>query len=411
MKAIFIRLILWALFPSLVWAQNTPDSIQALQIDVVYLASDFLEGREPGTRGEALAAQYISYRFEEMGLAPLGLEGSWYQPFTFKFHANPHESEENKDKLSGKNVLGYLDNGAAYTVVIGAHYDHLGYGGFGSRSVGKLAIHNGADDNASGIAIMLDLANRLSKASFSQHNYLFLAFSAEEWGLVGSKHFVNHPLLSLEKISCMINLDMVGRLNEKKVLAVNGVGTSPDWKPLLEELDIAGIQLKMSESGIGPSDHTSFYLKDIPVLHFFTGQHTDYHKPQDDSHLVNFQGMGEISFLIYSLLEKLDPMDTLEFSSTKDESQSRTAASFKVTLGVMPDYVSEEEGMQIDAVMEGRPAEQAGIQDGDLVIQIGEYKVTDIYSYMEALSKFKKGDKAMVKVRRGEEEREYEVEF
>ncbi len=391
--------------------QEVADSLLQLRVDVVYLASDLLEGREPGTQGEALAAQYIAQRMQEIGLSPKGEDDSWFQPFSFKFNSNPHASEDQKNERKGKNILGFIDNGASQTVIIGAHYDHLGYGKFGSRYVGEPQIHNGADDNASGIAVMLDLAQRLKEGNLTQNNYLFLAFSAEEWGLVGSKFFVNHPLLELGEVNYMLNLDMVGRLKESKVLAVNGVGTSPIWENILGEIEVAGIQIKTSTSGIGPSDHTSFYLKDIPVLHFFTGQHMDYHKPQDDSPLVNFSGMAEISTFIYTLIDKLNDQEKLAFTKTKDESQSRTAASFKVSLGVMPDYVSEEEGMRIDAVIDDRPAQKAGIQDGDIVIQIGPYEVTDIYSYMEALSKFKAGDLAEVKVKRGEEVLEFSLTF
>ena len=377
--------------------QEVADSLLQLRVDVVYLASDLLEGREPGTQGEALAAQYIAQRMQEIGLSPKGEDDSWFQPFSFKFNSNPHASEDQKNERKGKNILGFIDNGASQTVIIGAHYDHLGYGKFGSRYVGEPQIHNGADDNASGIAVMLDLAQRLKEGNLTQNNYLFLAFSAEEWGLVGSKFFVNHPLLELGEVNYMLNLDMVGRLKESKVLAVNGVGTSPIWENILGEIEVAGIQIKTSTSGIGPSDHTSFYMKDIPVLHFFTGQHMDYHKPQDDSPLVNFSGMAEISTFIYTLIDKLNDQEKLAFTKTKDESQSRTAASFKVSLGVMPDYVSEDEGMRIDAVIDDRPAQKAGIQDGDIVIQIGPYEVSDIYSYMEALSKFETGAKQILR--------------
>ena len=399
------------LFAGNVQAQETADSLFQLRVDVVYLASDLLEGREPGTQGEYLAAQYISQRFEEIGLKPKGVDNSWFQPFSFKFNSNPHASEDQKSERSGKNVLGYIDNGASHTVIIGAHYDHLGYGKFGSRYFGEPAIHNGADDNASGIAVMLDLAYKLKSAPLKHNNYLFLAFSAEEWGLVGSKHFVNHPLLALDKVSYMLNLDMVGRLNEEKVLVVNGVGTSPVWKKTLESVKMGDLKIKTGESGIGPSDHTSFYLKDIPVVHFFTGQHMDYHKPIDDAPLLNYEGMAQISSYIYALMDSLDSPEKLPFTTTKDESQSRTAASFKVSLGVMPDYVSEEEGMRIDAVIEGRVAEKSGLEDGDVVIQIGAYEVGDIYAYMEALSKFEKGDQTTIKVIREGKELEFKVTF
>ncbi len=397
---------------SLLNAQSVVDkALQNMQVDVVYLASNLLEGRETGEAGEALAAEYIISRFQEIGLTPAGEEGGWRQDFSFVYNANPHGTGEGVDR-TGRNVLGYLDNGAERTVIIGAHYDHLGYGAFNSLYTGPPAVHNGADDNASGVASLLYLAEALKdNAAASGHNYLFLAFSGEELGLVGSKYFVNNPLIDLEKVNYMLNMDMVGRLNEEKVLVITGAGTSPVWKEVIPAIDVAGIQPKTSDSGVGGSDHTSFYLKDLPVLHFFTGQHRDYHKPADDSELINYPGLLAVSNYILALIEQLDDRGELEFTPTKDEDENRRAARFKVTLGVMPDYVYQDQGMRIDAVIAGRPAEKAGIQDGDVVIQIGDLEVKDIYSYMEGLSNFTPGDQAKVKVIRDGEELEFEVEF
>ncbi|HKK79796.1 MAG TPA: M28 family peptidase, partial [Phaeodactylibacter sp.] len=245
----------------------------------------------------------------------------------------------------------------------------------------------------------------------ADNNYLFIAFSGEEMGLFGSKYFVNNPTINLGKVNYMLNMDMVGRLNEEKVLSVNAAGTSPAWKAVLGDLSIGGIEAVTSESGIGPSDHTSFYLKDIPVLHFFTGQHEDYHKPEDDAELVNYQGLLLTTEYILALIEELDGEGKLAFTKTKDEEESRRAADYKVTLGVMPDYVFQGEGMKIDGVMDGRTAAKAGIKKGDIVIELGGTKVDDIYSYMEALSIYNSGDKTTVVVKRGEEEIELEVEF
>jgi hypothetical protein len=388
--------------------ESTPD-LQKIQVDVVYLASNLLEGRESGKPGGEMAAKYIATRFEEIGLQPKGLGGSWFHPFDFKYNENPHETAGGEPRI-GKNVVGFLDNGAANTVVIGAHYDHLGYGLPGaSLHVGEPEIHNGADDNASGIASMLFLADYLKKSNLKKNNYLFIAFSAEELGLIGSKKFADNPSFDLANVNYMLNMDMVGRLNEEKVLAINGAGTSPTWKDELAKINVAGIKIKTTDSGVGPSDHTSFYLKDMPVLHFFTGQHTDYHKPTDDSELVNYQGIYDVSMFIATLIADLNNAGKLTFSKTKDESQQ--GASFKVTLGVMPDYVYDGEGMRIDAVMDDRPAKKAGLEKGDIVVQIGEVQVKTIYDYMEGLSKFKKGDKAKVKVKRKDATLEKEVEF
>lgn len=384
--------------------------VQQLKVDVVYLASDYLEGRETGKKGEQLAAEYIAYRFEQLGLAPKGDDGSYFHEFNFKHSNNPHMTDGG-DKKVGKNVVAYLDNGAANTVVIGAHYDHLGMGGFGSLYTGEPAIHNGADDNASGIAAMLKIAAHLKQGKAKGNNYLFIGFSGEEMGLFGSKKYVDNPTIDLSKVNYMVNMDMVGRLNEEKVLAIHGVGTSPLFAGAIDKVQVGGIKAKTSDSGVGPSDHTSFYLKNIPVLHFFTGQHSDYHKPVDDAALVNYKGLNLVGNYIIALIEKLDANGKVEFSKTKDESQGRQASSFKVTLGVMPDYVNEGEGMRIDSVIEGRPGAEAGMQSGDIIVKMGDMEVKDIYDYMEGLGKFKKGESTKVVVLRGKEKKTLKVTF
>lgn len=376
-------------------AQNT--DLMPIQVDVVYLSSDLLEGRETGTRGEALAADYIAGRFKQLGLT------ASFQSFDFEVKAHPHATESTPK--TGKNVIGYLDNGADYTVVIGAHYDHLGYGSSGSLHRGEPAIHNGADDNASGIAAMLRLAEWLTmKGAPSANNYLFLAFSGEEFGLFGSKYYASNATLPIENVNYMVNMDMVGRLNEENVLVINGVGTSPSWMPVLEDLEIDPITITTTESGFGPSDHTSFYLKDIPVLHFFTGQHSEYHKPTDDSELINYEGIDLVSQYIYQLVTALDGEEKLTFTKTKDQSQGSRASSFKVTLGVVPDYTYGKKGMRIDGVSEGKPAQKAGLQQGDVILKIGDKEIEDIYAYMEALGSFEPEQSTTIVIQRGEEQ-------
>lgn len=407
-KSVLIFSLLW--IAQLVFGQSEI-TIQNLQVDVVYLASDLLMGRETGTKGEAMAARYIASRFEELGLAPKGDDGTWYHHFDFKYNPNPHGNPDEAEQRKGKNVVAFLDNGAAQTVVIGGHYDHLGMGHFGSRHTGEPAIHNGADDNASGIAAMLYLAEALKNSTLKNNNYLFIAFSGEELGLYGSKNYVKRPTLALEDMNYLINMDMIGRLNEEKVLAINGTGTSPVWRPLLEKLDVAGIKPKMHDSGIGPSDHTSFYNEGVPVLHFFSGQHADYHKPIDDSHLVNYQGIYDISAFIYAIIEALDKEGKVAFSKTKDTSQDQKVTPFKVTLGVMPDYVYDGEGMRIDGVLDDRPAKKAKLEKGDIIIKMGDLEVKDIYDYMKGLGKFNKGETTTVVVKRGDKTVKRKVTF
>ena len=259
-----------------------------IKADVTFLADDQLEGRQTGTQGEIKAAAYIADRFKKLGLTEKGTDG-FYQEFSFVPKTDPHSEVEftkNKDgTITGRNVVGFINNNATNTIVIGAHFDHLGYGGDGSLYRDSVkAIHNGADDNASGTAVMLDLARKLKDKNI-QNNYIFIAFSGEEMGLLGSNYFVKNPTINTKAVSYMINMDMVGRLKQDSALAVYGTGTSPMFKQVLKAHN-SKFKLIENESGVGPSDHTSFYLADIPVLHFFTGQHEDYHKPVSYTHLT-----------------------------------------------------------------------------------------------------------------------------
>jgi Zn-dependent M28 family amino/carboxypeptidase len=371
--------------------------------DVEYLSSDELEGRSTGSKGEELAANYIEKRFKELNVEPIG-ENGYFQEFSFKQKSHPHDTISTSDSIqensiTGKNVIGFIDNKSINTIVVGAHYDHLGFGGEGSlyRS-DSLKIHNGADDNASGVSLMLDLAAKLKDNN--NNNYMFIAFSGEELGLLGSNFFVKNPTIDIKSINYMINMDMVGRLNNENTLAVYGLGTSPIFKQTIKSNN-KNFKIIENESGVGPSDHTSFYLNDIPVLHFFTGQHSDYHKPSDDSELLNYEGINLISDFIYSIISDLNDNGKLPFRETKNESQE--TPRFKVSLGVIPDYLYDGKGMRIDGVSKGKPAEKAGFQKGDIVIKLGDEEVTDMMSYMKALSKYENGDKVDVQISRKNE--------
>lgn len=378
--------------------------------DVSFLADDKLEGRQTGTPGGEKASKYIKNRFESLGLTPKGTDG-FYQSFSFKPKTHPHEEvkfTENSDgTITGRNVVGFIDNKAKNTVIIGAHFDHLGYGGDGSLYRDSIkAIHNGADDNASGVALLLNLASKLKNTNTS-NNYVFIAFSGEEMGLLGSNYFVKNPTFDIKEVSYMINMDMVGRLKDS-ALAIYGTGTSPIFKQTLKSHN-NDFKLVMKESGVGPSDHTSFYLADLPVLHFFTGQHNDYHKPSDDTETLNYEGMESISTYIFNIISDLNDNGKLAFRKTKNESEENPR--FKVGLGVIPDYMYDGKGMRVDGVSEGKPAIAAGIKKGDIVIELGGNKVTDMMSYMKALSAFKKGDKTTVILTRSGKEVKAEIQF
>jgi hypothetical protein len=365
------------------------------------LASDSLNGRGTGSEGEHMAASYIESQFKKIKLEPKGEGKNYRQSFPFKGGVHGTGTEG-----TASNLVAYLDNHAAQTIIIGAHYDHLGLGENGSsldaNPQGK--IHNGADDNASGVAGLIELARHFAKNKTKEkYNFLFIAFSGEELGLFGSKYFTEHPTIDLSTVNYMINLDMVGRLDPvTKALAVSGTGTSPVWENEIKKLSSDELKIKTDSAGVGPSDHTSFYLKNIPVLHFFTGSHSDYHKPSDDWQKINYKGEKAVLEFIVKLVEDLDSTPKLAFLTTKNKSMS-SSRSFKVTMGVMPSYTSSEEGLKVDGVTDGKPAQKAGIITGDLIVQIGDLPIKDIQAYMEALGKFKKGDVVPVKVIRNKE--------
>lgn len=366
--------------------------------DVTYLAHDSLEGREVGTKGELIAATYIANRMKEIGLSPKGGDESFFQTFKRKMKANPHDTLMLGGEIEGRNVLGFIDNKSQQTIVIGAHYDHLGYGEEGSLSEVAGQIHNGADDNASGVAAMLGLANKFKNANLKS-NVLFIAFTGEEKGLWGSNYFVKNNTLSNSEMNFMVNMDMVGRLDSNNRLAIYGIGTSPVFKPILDSCNTWGFQSKFDSSGVGPSDHTSFYLQDVPVLHFFTGQHKDYHKPTDDTEFINFDGIVKVANYIESIVISLNKLDSIPFTKTKDKENKKMR--FKVTLGVMPDYLYDGKGLRIEGVKEDRPASNAGIEKGDIVVKMGSYEVKTMNDYMNCLSKFEKGATIVVQVKRG----------
>ena len=305
---------------------------------------------------------------------------------------------------TGHNVIGFINNKAVNTIVIGAHYDHLGYGEDKNaldQNMGPL-IHNGADDNASGTAALIELGSRLKKSALKKYNFVFVAFSGEELGLFGSKYFTENSGLDLKKINYMINMDMIGRLNDSTHgLTIGGYGTSPAWGKLIDIKD-PYFKINADSSGSGPSDHTSFYRKDIPVLFFFTGSHKDYHKAGDDMEKINYDGELRIINYIQNIIAKTDKMGKLNFTKTREVSMG--TSSFKVSMGIMPDYTYTGSGVMVDGVSENKAAQKAGVKTGDVLTQLGDHKFTDVQTYMDALNKFNKGESTNVKLKRGKEE-------
>ena len=313
---------------------------------------------------------------------------------------------------TGYNIAAYIDNHAPATIIIGGHYDHIGMGKENSRNNGlPLQVHNGADDNASGTVAVMELAKYFKNSDKKNHNYLFLNFSGEEKGLLGSAFFTKSTFFDTTTTSYMLNMDMVGRYDTSKVgFNIIGTGTSPLWDTLIALASKNDLKIKKNESGFDGSDQMSFYLKNIPVLFFFTGIHPDYHMPTDDIEKINFEAEARIIKFAERIIEITDTIKKMPFSFTKNK-KDFTRPSMSVTLGVVPDHSYDGKGLRILGTTPGKTAEKAGLKANDIILKIGEYETTDIMSYMKALGYFKKGDKTKLLVKRGEESLIINVEF
>lgn len=314
--------------------------------------------------------------------------------------------------MTGYNIASYIDNQAPTTIIIGGHYDHLGMGKEDSRYTDTVPqIHNGADDNASGTAAVIELARYFMNSSCKKHNYLFMNFSGEEKGLYGSSYFTKSSLFDTSKVAYMLNLDMVGRYDTSKVgLDIIGTGTSQVWDTLISLNKPADLKIKSTKTGFEGSDQMSFYLKNIPVLFLFTGIHPDYHMPGDDADKINFNGETKIVKFAEKLIESTDTILKIPFSKAKKDSSVR-APKMSVTLGLVPDHSYDGKGLRVEGIMPDRPAEKAGIKGGDIILKIGEYDTPEIMSYMKALGHFKKGDKTKVVLKRGDETLTLDIAF
>lgn len=391
----------------------TPEDIST---HITYFASEELEGREAGTANEAKAANYIADLFRDYNLEPAGDDNTYFQEFTINTAVlrNPHAPDTSAgEKRLSKNVAGLLHGtgNSDELIIIGAHYDHLGYGEFGSLYRGdQPRIHNGADDNASGTAGLLELAHYFSK-NRPQTDLLFLAFSGEEMGLLGSAHYVDNPTINLDNVLTMINMDMIGRMTDKKLM-IFGIGTADKWEAIMNSANTGNLDLNLVKDGTGASDHTSFYYKNIPVLHYFTDTHADYHRPSDDTEYINMNGTALALHHLVRVIVQLDELDQSDLAFTEAPGeQQRTMSLEGPTLGVLPDYGYEGEGMKITGVTKGRAAEQAGVKGGDVIIGLGGEKLADIYGYMGALNKLKKGQLTTITVLRDGEEMTFDLQL
>ena len=390
-------------------AQKQDDMRQTVE----YLASQELQGRYPATEGDTLASEYIAGKLRGLKLKPIVREKKlkgYYHNFTYG----------KTEKRTTHNIIAVLPGKDKRLkneyIVVGSHYDHLGWGGegSGSRRPDTVAVHPGADDNASGDAVVLQLAEHFKKVR-SPRSIIFAFFGAEEQGLVGSKFFLDwmkqddKQRINLPKdkksIVAMVNLDMVGRMRDH-AMSVSGTGTSSGFKAMVEDAaQQASLHVTCIPDGYGPSDHASFVAAEIPVLFLTTGGHMEYHTPADKPFTLNYDGMQQTLDFTKDLVARLANMPEAPDYINVPSSQKMSHAKFKVTLGLMPDVMgaSDIPGLRADIVVAGKPAHNAGIRSGDVIQEIDGKPLKDIEEYMQRLSELQPGTTIPVKVLRGEE--------
>ena len=384
-----------------------PPPITALD-DIRYLSDDRLQGRMTGSPGADSAAAYLARRFRQVGLQPAA--GGWFQSFTVAKEA-PVAQSARVGGLVGRNVIGLLPghdpNLRNEAVIVGAHYDHLGLGGFGSLdpdSTGK--VHNGADDNASGSAMLIQIAGRLAQNPPAR-TVLFIAFSGEELGLLGSAYYVKHPIYPLSTTTAMINLDMVGRLRNGRLI-VYGTRTAKEFPALLDSLNWhAGFDLKAQGDGYGPSDQSSFYAAGRPVLHLFTDLHDDYHRTTDDWEKIDPEGFRRVTNFTVGLVtaianrpSRLTPVEAPPPSHAMGSTSG--APAYGTYLGTIPDMTDNPGGVRLLGVRAGSPAERAGLRGDDIITRIGDMEIPDLQAMTHALRSHEPGDTVSIVIRRGD---------
>lgn len=327
-----------------------------------------------------------------------------YQPVSFSTNSILNCTVElATEKARTMNVIGMQKGKTDEYIVLGAHYDHLGMGGESSRTPDTVAVHYGADDNASGTAMLIEMAQKASSIK-TDCNIIFIAFGAEELGLLGSRYFVENPLIDLKKVKAMFNFDMVGRLNKEKSLSIGGTGTALETDSLLNvTMDSTVFSITKSPGGTGPSDHSSFYGEEIPVLFFSTGVHDQYHTPFDHADLINYDGMELLGNAIFEVLDLyIDRDQQLTYQESQEPQPPGMRRRMKVTLGIVPDFAVKVEGLGVAGVRAGGPAYNGGMKKGDVIVGIDEKAVTNIYDYMFRMGSYSKGDRITVEVLREE---------
>ncbi|HVX89640.1 MAG TPA: M20/M25/M40 family metallo-hydrolase [Gemmatimonadales bacterium] len=373
--------------------------VRDIQSDIRYLADDRLQGRKLGTAGADSAADYIARRFQRIGLQ--AGPGGWFQSFTVDPTAPAAAHAGLANGATGRNVIAVLPGKDRRLrdeiIIVGAHYDHLGLGGFGSLapdSTGR--VHNGADDNASGVAAILAIAKRL-KEHRPARTVVFIAFTGEEEGLLGSAWYTKHPLYPLERTVAMLNFDMVGRLRDDKLI-VYGAATSNEWPRLLDSLNAgAHFALHASGDGYGPSDHASFYAMHRPVLHFFTDLHEDYHRPSDDAGAIFSEGIARVADfaadVVRAVGDRAAPISFVDLPPPQVAANSTAVTpGYGAYFGSIPDMSENPGGVRITGVRSGSPAEAGGLKGGDILVRMGDADVPDLQAMTDILRAHRPGD-------------------
>lgn len=393
--------------PPMTVDRPTPPQLLAID-DIKFLSDDRLAGRMTGQPGADTAAAYLARRFRQVGLQPAA--GGWFQSFTIARNS-PAAQRAHVLGAKGNNVIGLLPGRDPVlrneAVIVGAHYDHLGLGGFGSLdpdSTGR--VHNGADDNASGAAMLIQIAARLAAAPPAR-TVIFIAFSGEELGLLGSSYYVQEPIYPLSTTEAMINLDMVGRLRQGRLI-VYGSRTAKEFPALLDSLNwYAGFDLKAQGDGYGPSDQSPFYAAGRPVLHLFTDLHEDYHRTTDDWQKINLDGFKRVTDfavgIVTAIANRPRPLTyAAPVGPEPVSSGPMTTPGYGAYLGTVPDMLGNADGVRLAGVRAGSPAEKAGLQGDDVITRIGNADIADLQAMTDALRSHQGGDTVDIVFRRGD---------
>ena len=394
------RLVLLALTVAAVGRLSAQTAVERVTTDLKYLADDRREGRGLGTAGLDSAGQYIAQQFARIGLTPAG-PGGFFQPFTVDSTA-PMALHMHIAGVHTRNVVGLIPGAgrlAGQVIVIGAHYDHLGYGGpFALDPESTGVVHNGADDNASGTTAVMEIARRLAQRhAANARTIVFVTFSGEEEGLLGSTYYAKHPVRPLDSTYAMINLDMVGRLAGRK-LTIFGTATAREFPALLDSITTRDdMPFTGSGDGYGASDQETFYADSIPVLFFFSGMHPDYHKSTDDWQKIDFPGLVHIaevaSDVAWRLATRTGPLTLVEVPRPRS---AMGGEGYGAYLGTIPDMSESPGGVRLSGVTPGSPAAQAGLQGGDILVQLGDQTIKNLYDMTDALRAHKPGEAVVV---------------